>query len=103
MFAIGSLIQSKSDNAPHYQHQALKAQAQSEQSIVTDYSSTPLIRFQAMLMSAMHALHCDSISRIAYINGVIMNFASLHGFHRLTDHSDNESKQKIKAWSCAYM
>jgi hypothetical protein len=56
IFAIGSLIQSKSDNAPRYQHQDLKSQAQSEDVIIRSTKSSPLVRLQAMLLSAMHAI-----------------------------------------------
>ncbi|KAI9742374.1 MAG: hypothetical protein M1818_003907 [Claussenomyces sp. TS43310] len=103
IFAIGSLIQSKSDDAPRYQHQSLKAQAQAEQAIIADSKSTSLIRIQAMLLSAMHALHCDSMSRITHISGAIMRFASLQGFHLLEDTAGEENQMKIKAWSCAYI
>jgi hypothetical protein len=56
IFAIGSLIQSKSDNAPRYQHQDLKSQAQSEDVIIRSTKSSPLVHLQAMLLSAMHAI-----------------------------------------------
>ncbi|KAL2069445.1 hypothetical protein VTL71DRAFT_14124 [Oculimacula yallundae] len=102
IFAIGSLIQSKSDTAPRFQHQDLKSQAQSEDSIIRSTNSTPLIRLQAMLLSAMHALHSESTARIAHISGAIIRFASFHGFHRLVDMPDELSQLKTRAWSCAY-
>ncbi|KAG9245762.1 hypothetical protein BJ878DRAFT_500122 [Calycina marina] len=103
IFAIGSLIQSKSYNAPRYQHQDLKSQAQSEDSIIRNTRSSSLIRLQAMLASAMHALHSESTARIAHISGAIMRFATLHGFHQLIDLRDAESEVKIRTWSCAYV
>ncbi|PVH82740.1 hypothetical protein DL98DRAFT_570350 [Cadophora sp. DSE1049] len=103
IFAIGSLIQSKSDTAPRYQHQDLKSQAQSEDAIIRSTHSSPLIRLQAMLLSAMHALHSESTARISHISGAIIRFASLQGFHRLANLDDEESQMKIKAWSCAYI
>lgn len=103
IFAIGSLIQSKSDNAPRYQHQDLKSQAQSEDAIIRSTKSLPLVRLQAMLLSAMHALHSESTARIAHISGAIIRFASLHGFHHIVDMGDDESQMKTKVWSCAYM
>lgn len=103
IFAIGSLIQSKSDAAPRYQHQDLKSQAQSEDAIIRSTKSDPLTRLQAMLLSAMHALHSESTARISHISGAIIRFASLHGFHQLIDLGDEGSQMKIKAWSCAYM
>lgn len=103
VFAIGSLIQSKSDNAPRYQHQDLKSQAQSEDAIIRSSRSSPLVRLQAMLLSAMHALHSESTARIAHISGAIIRFASLHGFHRIVDMGDEEGQMKTKVWSCAYM
>ena len=103
IFAIGSLIQSKSDNAPRYQHQDLKSQAQSEDVIIRSTKSSPLVRLQAMLLSAMHAIHSESTARISHISGAIIRFASLHGFHRLVDMRDEESQMKTKVWSCAYM
>lgn len=56
-----------------------------------------------MLLSAMHALHSESTARISHISGAIIRFASLQGFHRLTNLDDEDSQMKIKAWSCAYM
>lgn len=103
IFAIGALIQTKSDNAPMYQHQDLKAQAQSEDIIIRSTKSSPLRRLQGMLLSAMHALHSESTARISHISGAIMRFASLHGFHRLVDTGTEESNMKKKVWSCAYM
>ncbi|KAH7313010.1 hypothetical protein BKA65DRAFT_484202 [Rhexocercosporidium sp. MPI-PUGE-AT-0058] len=103
IFAIGSLIQSKSDSAPRYQHQDLKSQAQSEVAIIRSTHSSPLIRLKAMLLSAMHALHSESKARIAHISGAIISFASLQGFHRLVNLENEESQMKIKAWSCAYI
>lgn len=103
IFAISSLIQSKSDNAPRYQHQDLKSQAQSEDAILQRAKSSPLVRLQAMLLSAMHALHSESTARIAHISGAIMRFASLHGFHHIVDMGDEDGQMKTKAWSCAYM
>lgn len=103
IFAIGSLIQSKSDTAPRYQHQDLKSQAQSEDSIIRSTNSSPLIRLQAMLLSAMHALHSESTARIAHISGAIIRFASFHGFHRLVDMGDELSQLKTRVWSSAYM
>ncbi|KUJ16886.1 uncharacterized protein LY89DRAFT_718614 [Mollisia scopiformis] len=103
IFAIGSLIQSKSDAAPRYQHQDLKSQAQSEDAIIRSTKSDPLTRLQAMLLSAMHALHSESTARISHISGAIIRFASLHGFHQLVDLGDEDSQMKIKAWSCAYI
>lgn len=103
IFSIGSLIQSKSDNAPRFQHQDLKSQAQNEDFIIRSSKSSPLIRLQAMLLSAMHALHSESTARIAHISGAIVRFAILHGFHRLIDLGDEESRKKTLAWSCAYV
>jgi len=62
-----------------------------------------LVRLQAMLLSAMHALHSESTARIAHISGAIMRFATLHGFHQLIDLGDKESQIKLRVWSCAYM
>lgn len=84
IFAIGSLIQSKSDAAP-------------------STKSDPLTRLQAMLLSAMHALHSESTARISHISGAIIRFASLHRFHQLVDLGDEGSQVKIKVWSCAYI
>ncbi|KAH8597259.1 hypothetical protein B0O99DRAFT_89227 [Bisporella sp. PMI_857] len=103
IFAIGSLIQSKSDNAPRYQHQDLKSQAQSEDSIIRSTDSSSLVRLQAMLLSAMYAIHSESTARIAHISGAIMRFATLHGFHQLIDLSNDESDLKTKVWSSAYV
>lgn len=104
IFALGSLIESKSDNSPYFKHQNLKSTAQAEQSIMTDSTSTPLIRLQAMLLSAMFALHAENTWRIAHISGVIMKFASLHRFHRLNrDMQDPANLMAIRVWSCAYV
>ncbi|CAG9974376.1 unnamed protein product [Clonostachys byssicola] len=104
IFAIGSLIESKIDNASFPQYQNLKSRAQAEQSILADSTSTPLVRLQAMLLSAMFALHAESTWRIAHISGAIMKFASLHRFHRLKrDPSDPSNLISIRAWSCAYV
>jgi len=62
-----------------------------------------MVRLQAMLLSAMHALHSESTARIAHISGAIMRFATLHGFHRLVDLGDEDSLMKIRVWSFAYM
>ncbi|KAJ9137075.1 C6 transcription factor [Pleurostoma richardsiae] len=104
IFALGSLIESKSDNSPYFNPQNLKSTAQAEQSIMTDSTSTPLIRLQAMLLSAMFALHAENTWRIAHISGVIMKFASLHRFHRLSrDAHDPANSMAIRVWSCAYV
>ncbi|KAH8680364.1 hypothetical protein BGZ61DRAFT_520184 [Ilyonectria robusta] len=104
IFAIGSLIESKSDNSPDAKYQNLKSRAQAEQSIMTDSTSTPLIRLQAMLLSAMFALHAESTWRIAHISGAIMKFATLHRFHRLKrDPSCPTNLMSIRVWSCAYV
>lgn len=104
IFAIGSLIESNSDNSPYAQFQNLKSRAQAEQSIMIDSASTPLIRLQAMLLSAMFALHAESTWRIAHVSGAIMKFASLHRFHRLKkSSSDPDNIMSIRAWSSAYV
>ncbi|KAH7127899.1 hypothetical protein B0J13DRAFT_679418 [Dactylonectria estremocensis] len=103
IFAIGSLIESKSDNSPDPKYQNLKSRAQAEQSIMTDSTSTPLIRLQAMLLSAMFALHAESTWRIAHISGAIVKFATLHRFHRLKKDPESPSNlMAIRVWSCAY-
>ncbi|RDW69241.1 hypothetical protein BP6252_08261 [Coleophoma cylindrospora] len=101
IFAIGSLIQSR-DSSSQDQHQTLKAQAQAEQGIVADSKSTILVRMQAMLLSAMLALHGESTSRIIHVIGAIMRFAAAHDFHRLVDDGSEEANLRIKVWSCAY-
>ncbi|KAH7176888.1 hypothetical protein EDB81DRAFT_940725 [Dactylonectria macrodidyma] len=103
IFAIGSLIESKADNSPDPKYQNLKSRAQAEQSIMTDSTSTPLIRLQAMLLSAMFALHAESTWRIAHISGAIVKFATLHSFHRLKkDFESPTNLMAIRVWSCAY-
>lgn len=85
-------------------YQTLKSRAQAEQSIMVDSTSTPLIRLQAMLLSAMFALHAESTWRIAHISGAIMKFAALHRFHRLKkDVDDPSNSMSIRVWSCAYV
>ncbi|EXJ78710.1 hypothetical protein A1O1_09112 [Capronia coronata CBS 617.96] len=103
IFAIGLLIESKADSAPHHKYQNLKSRAQAEQSIMADSSSTALIRMQAMLLSAMLALHAENTWRIAHVSGVIMKFASLHRFHRLKKvPNDPYNTMMIRVWSSAY-
>lgn len=58
---------------------------------------------QAMLLSAMYALHSDSTWHIAHVSGVIMRFASLHDFHRLADDGNEPDVEAVKVWSCAYL
>lgn len=71
---------------------------------MTDSTSTPLIRLQAMLLSAMFALHAESTWRIAHISGAIMKFATLHRFHRLKrDPNSPTNLMSIRVWSCAYV
>ncbi|KAH8895608.1 hypothetical protein GQ53DRAFT_820428 [Thozetella sp. PMI_491] len=103
IFAVGSLIEAKNDSSPYFQYQHLKSRAQSEQSIMTDSTSTPLIRLQAMLLSAMFALHAENTWRIAHISGVLMKFASLNGFNRLDKHAeDPDYLMSVRVWSCVY-
>lgn len=103
IFAVGSLVGSRSYVSLYPNHYNLKSRAQAEQSIVADSTSTPLIRLQAMLLSAMFALHAESTWRIAHISGAIIKFATLHRFHRLKrDTGDPDNAIAIRAWSCAY-
>lgn len=102
ILTIGSLVQSKSSERSESQHEELKSQVQMEQAIFTDKVTTPLIQLQAMLLSAMLALHSESTSRIAHISGAIIRFATMHDFHVMVNDGTEESIMKIKAWSCAY-
>ena len=103
IFALGSLIESKNDDAPYFRHQNLKALAQAEQSIMTDSNLTPLLRLQAMLLSAMFALHAENTWRIAHISGVIIKFATVHRFHRLRPATDADGRMRIRVWSSIYV
>ncbi|CAK7207372.1 hypothetical protein SEUCBS139899_010182 [Sporothrix eucalyptigena] len=102
IFALGSLIESKNDDAPYFRHQNLKALAQAEQSIMTDSNLTPLLRLQAMLLSAMFALHAENTWRIAHISGVIIKFATVHRFHRLRPATNADGQICIRVWSSIY-
>ncbi|RDW66646.1 hypothetical protein BP5796_09395 [Coleophoma crateriformis] len=99
ILAIGSLVHSKGSELADLQHKELRTQAQMEQAIVTDIVTTPLIQLQAMLLSAMLALHGESTSRIAHISGAIIRFATMHDFHNIVNDGTDESILKIKAWS----
>lgn len=102
IFAIGYLLQSKSDNAPISHHQALYAQAQNEDEMLQDTTLDPLLRLQAMLLSAMYALHSESSVRIVHHIGAIMKLVSFHSLHRILNTGDEESQTKIRIWSAAY-
>jgi hypothetical protein len=71
---------------------------------MADSASEPIVRLQAMLLSAMFSLHAESTWRIAHISGAIMKFATLHRFHRLKLEPNNPTNLlSIRVWSCVYM
>jgi hypothetical protein len=96
------LQQARLDHTTRRYHRDLMLEAQTEQSIMTDSSYAPLVRIQAMLLYAIHALHGESTSRIVHIIGVVMRFAVLHRFHHLHNDGSPTARMKIKAWSCIY-
>lgn len=74
-----------------------------EQAIISDSSSDPMVRLQALLLSAMYALHAESTWRIAHLSGAIMKFATLHRFHRLKVGPNMPADSlPIRVWSCVY-
>ncbi|KAH6697634.1 hypothetical protein F5X68DRAFT_257763 [Plectosphaerella plurivora] len=104
IFAVSSLLrQAKLDGSTRQQHHNLMLQAQADQTILTDHSYKPLIRLQAMLLYAIHALHGESTPRLGHIIGVAMRFAVMKGFHRLVYDGTAETAMAIKAWWCVYM
>ncbi|EXK77153.1 hypothetical protein FOQG_18130 [Fusarium oxysporum f. sp. raphani 54005] len=104
IFAVGSLLrQAKLDGSTRQQHHNLMLQAQAEQTILTDHSYKPLVRLQAMLLYAIHALHGESTPRLGHIIGVAMRFAVMKGFHRLVHDGTAKAAMAIKAWWCIYM
>ncbi|GJD00217.1 fungal specific transcription factor domain-containing protein [Colletotrichum higginsianum] len=104
IFAVGSLLrQAKLDGFTRQQHHNLMLQAQADQTILTDHSYKPLVRLQAMLLYAIHALHGESTPRLGHIIGVAMRFAVMKGFHRLVQDGTAETAMAIKAWWCIYM
>ncbi|KIV89630.1 hypothetical protein PV10_07016 [Exophiala mesophila] len=103
IFANGSILrQARLDYTTRRQHRDLMLQAQADQSIMTDSTHKPLIRLQAMLLYAIHALHGESTSRLVHIIGVVMRFAVLHRFNRLVNDGTDETIMSIKAWWCIY-
>ncbi|KAM0283690.1 hypothetical protein ACHAO9_009618 [Fusarium lateritium] len=104
IFAVGSLLrQAKLDGSTRHQHHNLMVQAQADQTILTDHSYKPLVRLQAMLLYAIHALHGESTPRLGHIIGVAMRFAVMKGFHRLVDDGTAGTAMAIRAWWCIYM
>lgn len=104
IFAVGSLLrQAKLDGSTRQQHHNLMLQAQVDQTMLTDHSYKPLVRLQAMLLYAIHALHGESTPRLGHIIGVAMRFAVMKGFHRLVHDGTAETEMAIKAWWCIYM
>ncbi|KAM0234320.1 hypothetical protein ACHAP5_010134 [Fusarium lateritium] len=104
IFAVGSLLrQAKLDGSTRHQHHNLMVQAQADQTILTDHSYKPLVRLQAMLLYAIHALHGESTPRLGHIIGVAMRFAVMKGFQRLVDDGTAETAMAIRAWWCIYM
>lgn len=77
-------------------------QAQADQAIVTDSSYKPLIRLQAMLLYAIHAMHGESTPRLVHIVGVAMRFAVMKRFHCLEYDGTAETTMAIKTWWCIY-
>jgi len=103
IFAVGSLLrQAKHDSSTRQQHHNLMLQAQADQNILTDHSYRPLIRLQAMLLYAIHALHGESTPRVVHITGVAMRFAVMKRFHCLVHDGTAETTMAIKAWWCIY-
>ncbi|KAM0193557.1 hypothetical protein ACHAPI_007626 [Fusarium lateritium] len=104
IFAVGSLLrQAKLDGSTRHQHHNLMVQAQADQTILTDHSYKPLVRLQAMLLYAIHALHGESTPRLGHITGMAMRFAVMKGFHCLVDDGTAETAMAIRAWWCIYM
>jgi hypothetical protein len=103
IFAVGSLLrQARLDCSTRQQHHDLMLQAQADQTIVTDPLYKPVIRLQAMLLYAIHALHGESTPRLVHIVGVAMRFAVMKRFHCLEYDGTAETTMAIKAWWCIY-
>ncbi|KAG4433625.1 hypothetical protein IFR05_010901 [Cadophora sp. M221] len=103
IFAVGSLLrQAKLDSSTHQQHHNLMLQAQADQTILTDHSYKPLVRVQAMLLYAIHAMLGESTPRMVHITGVAMRFAVMKRFHCLVYDGTAETAMAIKAWWCIY-
>ncbi|KAF6830344.1 hypothetical protein CPLU01_07399 [Colletotrichum plurivorum] len=101
IFAVGSLLsQAKLDGSTRQQHHNLMLH---DQTILSDQSYKPLVRLQALLLHAIHALHGESTPRVGHIIGVAMRFAVMKGFHRLVQDGTAETAIAIKAWWCIYM
>jgi hypothetical protein len=77
-------------------------QAQADQTIITDHSYKPVVRLQAMLLYAIHALHGESTPRLVHIIGVAMRFAVMKRFHCLVYDGTAETTMAIRAWWCIY-
>ncbi|KAH9208009.1 hypothetical protein DL95DRAFT_428864 [Leptodontidium sp. 2 PMI_412] len=92
----------KLDSSTRQQHHNLMLQAQADQTILTNHSYKPLIRLQAMLLYAIHALHGESTLRVVHITGVAMRFAVMKRFHCLVHDGTAETTMGIKAWWCIY-
>ncbi|EEU33727.1 uncharacterized protein NECHADRAFT_89214 [Fusarium vanettenii 77-13-4] len=91
------------DGSTRQQHHNLMLQAQADRTILTDHSYKPLVRLQAMLLHAIHAMHGESTPRLGHIIGVAMRFAVMKGFHRLVRDGTAETDMAITAWWCIYM
>ncbi|KAH7086154.1 hypothetical protein FB567DRAFT_63370 [Paraphoma chrysanthemicola] len=103
IFAVGSLLrQAKLDCSTRQQHHNLMLQAQADQTIVTDNSYKPVVRLQAMLLYAIHALHGESTPRLVHIIGVAMRFAVMKRFHCLVYDGTAETTMAIRVWWCIY-
>ncbi|KAF9879262.1 hypothetical protein CkaCkLH20_03495 [Colletotrichum karsti] len=103
IFAVGSLLrQAQLDCSTPRQHHNLMLQVQAEHTILTDHSYKPLVRLQAMLLYAIHALHGESTPRVVHILGVAMRFAVIKRFHCLVPDGTEETATAIKAWWCIY-
>ncbi|KAF6824118.1 hypothetical protein CMUS01_10388 [Colletotrichum musicola] len=101
IFAVGSLLsQAKLDGSTRQQHHDLMLH---DQNILTDQSYKPLVRLQALLLHAIHALHGESTPRVGHIIGVAMRFAMMKDFHRLVQDATAETAMAIKAWWCIYL
>ncbi|EPE34298.1 Zn2/Cys6 DNA-binding protein [Glarea lozoyensis ATCC 20868] len=81
IFAIGSLLQSKSDDVTRFPHDELKSHAQVDNLTIQNQGCSPIIRLQSMLLSAVYALHSESTISISHLKTLVMRIAgSKFGF-----------------------